>query len=363
MYNVFAIDIGSTTTRIGYYHKQPPVLRETMYHPRQGPLSMDEQLELRKCSIWEFISAKGIDPAGIDIYVSRGGLGKPGPSGIYRINEAMKKDLLSGVYGLHVSAIGPVIAHLIAQTYGKDAIVVDPPSSDEFCEEARFSGTPQITRRSAFHALNHKAAARKACEEMGKSYSDVNMVVAHMGAGITIGAHRKGKVIDATHGLYEGPFTPERAGGLPTIALLDLMQQQGYSRDEVQRYLIGEGGLIAYLKTRDVPAIEEKIRQGDVYALQIYRAMAYQIAKDIGAMAVVLTGRVDAIVLTGGLANSKMLIDWIRERVSFLADIFVYPGEDEISALIAGGLRALDSSEAVLPYPPKVSDEQQNPKK
>ena len=356
MYSVFAIDIGSTTTRIGYYHRQPPILRETMYHPRQGPLSMEEQLDLRKRSICEFISANGIDPVGIDIFVSRGGLGKPGPSGIYRINEAMKEDLLSGAYGLHVSAIGPVIAHLIAQSYGRDAIVVDPPSSDEFCEEARISGHPQITRKSAFHALNQKAAAIKACGEMGRSYSEVNMVVAHMGAGITIGAHRKGKVIDANHGLYEGPFTPERAGSLPTMALLDLMQQQGYSRDQVQRCLIGEGGLFAYLKTRDVPQIEDKIRHGDAYAQQIYRAMAYQIAKDIGAMAVVLQGSIDSIVLTGGLANSKMLIDWIRERVSFLADIFVYPGEDEISALIAGGLRALDSSEAVLSYPPDAPE-------
>jgi len=358
VYSVFAIDIGSTTTRIGYYHKQPPILRETIYHPGQGSLSIHEQLHLRKDSIWEFLSTKGIDPAGIDIFVSRGGLGKPGPSGIYRINEAMKEDLLSGVYGLHVSAIGPLIAHLIAQSYDKDAIVVDPPSSDEFCEEARISGHPLITRRSAFHALNHKAAARKACEEMGRSYSDVNMVVAHMGGGITIGAHRKGQVIDATHGLFEGPFTPERAGSLPTMALLDLMQQQGYSRDEMHRHLIGEGGLVAYLKTGDVPAIEEKISNGDVYAQQIYQAMAYQIAKDIGAMAVVLMGSIDAIVLTGGLANSKMLVGWIRKRVGFLADIFVYPGEDEISALIEGGLRALDSSEAVLSYPPDVPAEQ-----
>ena len=290
MYSVIAVDIGSTTTRIGYYHKKPPVLRDVFYHTAQESLSMDEQLEVRKRSILEFIFMQGIDPAGIDMYVSRGGLGKPGPSGIYRINNAMKEDLLSGAYGLHVSAVGPVIAHTIAQSYGKEAIVVDPPSSDEFTGEARISGNPQIMRRSAFHALNHKAAARKASEEMGRSYNDVNMVVVHMGGGITIGAHRKGQVIDATHGLYEGPFTPERAGNLPTMALMDLMQRQGYSWDQVQRQLIGEGGLFAYLGTKDAPAIEEKIRQGDVYAEQIYHAMAYQIAKDIGAMAVVLAG-------------------------------------------------------------------------
>jgi butyrate kinase len=356
MYSVIAIDIGSTTTRIGYYHTRPPVLRDVFYHTRQTSVSMDEQLELRKRSIWEFISAQGIDPAGIDMYVSRGGLGKPGPSGIYRINEAMKEDLLSGAYGLHVSAVGPVIAHAIAQSYGKEAIVVDPPSSDEFHEEARISGNPQITRRSAFHALNHKAAARKASREMGRSYGEVNMVVVHMGGGITIGAHRKGQVIDATHGLYEGPFTPERAGSLPTMALLDHMQKQGYSRDQVQRQLIGEGGLFAYLGTRDVPEIEEKIRQADVYAEKIYRAMAYQVAKEIGAMAVVLTGKVDAIVLTGGLASSEMLVGWIREMVGFIADILVYPGEDEISALIEGGLRVLESREAVLLYPPESRD-------
>lgn len=357
MYNVIAIDIGSTTTRIGYYHGKPPIVREVVHHTQKNTRSLEDQLALRKNTLLEYITSQEIDTARIDIYVSRGGLGKPGPSGIYRINEAMCEDLLGGVYGGHVSAVGPVIVRSMAQEHGKDAVVVDPPSSDEFHALARISGSPHILRKSAFHALNHKAAARKASNEMRRSYSDVNMVVAHMGGGITVGAHRKGLVIDATHGLYEGPFTPERAGNLPVMELLDFVREKGYSREQIGRRLIGEGGLIAYLGTRDVPEIEEKISRGDVYAWQIYQAMAYQIAKDIGAMSAILAGEVDAIVLTGGLANSEMLVGWIREMVGFIAKIFVYPGEDEISALIEGGLRALGSPEPILVYPPVSPDD------
>ena len=357
MYNVIAIDIGSTTTRIGYYHGNPPILKETIHHAQGNPRSLEDQLVLRKKVLLEYFTSHEIDPASIDIYVSRGGLGKPGPSGIYRINEAMCEDLLTGVYGAHVSAVGPVIARFTAQAYGKDAVVVDPPSSDEFHALARIIVYLFFLYHCVSHALNHKAASRKASKKMGRSYSDVNMVVAHMGGGITVGAHRKGQVVDATHGLYEGPFTPERAGNLPAMDLLDLVREKGYSREQIARRLVGEGGLIAYLGTRDVPEIEEKISQGEVYARQIYQAMAYQIAKDIGAMSAVLAGEVDAIVLTGGLANSEMLVGWIREMVGFIAKIVVYPGEDEISALIEGGLRALGSPESVLVYPPVSPDD------
>ena len=286
----------------------------------------------------------------IDLLISRGGLGKPGPAGVYAIDENMCRDLLTGIYGKHPSALGPAMMLHLAGKYGKRAIVVDPPSTDEFNPMARISGLPEIERRSAFHALNQKAAARRMACAIGRSYEDLHLVVAHLGGGITIGAHRKGRVVDCTHGLTEGPLTPERAGSLPTQDLIDLAFAGTMDSKRLQVRLVGRGGLAAYLGTTDAKQVEAMIRAGDEKAGLVYQAMAYQIAKDIGAMRVALKGPADGIVLTGGLAHSEMLTGWIREWVDGLAPVFVYPGEDEMHALAMNGLMILNGEAKILEY-------------
>jgi butyrate kinase len=350
MFEILAMDIGSTTTRVGYHQKDSKIIRETIQHASGEYRGLEHELVSRKKSLHDFIQRSGINMQKLDLIVSRGGLGKPGPSGVYRVDEAMREALMTGRYGEHVSAIGPVIALEIARAHGKEAVVVDPPSTDEFHELARFSGIPDLPRRSAFHALNQKAMARKACRELGKDYHDARLIVAHMGGGITVGAHGNGRVIDASHGLSEGPFTPERAGSLPTVDLMKLVLSNGWSYPQARTALVGKGGLMAYLGTGDARKIEERIRKGDAQARIVYEAMAYQVSKEIASLAAVLYGEVDAVVLTGGLAASEMLIAWVQERVSFIARVLVFPGEDEIAALVEGGIRILSGLEPILDY-------------
>lgn len=350
-YKILAINLGSTTTKAGVYENKTLSVRETISYTENRDLSFSNQLRIRKKDLLRLISEKGIDINNLDMIVSRGGLMKPTSSGIFRITAQMCEDLLSGEYGRHVSSLGPVIAYEIGKECGAETIVVDPPSTDEFHAIARYSGIPGIRRKSAFHALNQKAAARKAAMALGRAYREVNFIVVHMGGGITIGAHQRGRVVDATHGLNEGPFTPERAGSLPTLDLIDLIFSKGYSRKEVSEMLVSQGGLFAYLGTKDALKIEETIRSGDRQAVSVYRAMAYQIAKEIGAMAVVLKGELDGIILTGGLAQSELLVPRIKEWVSSVGQVMVFPGEDEIAALIDGGLRVLKKEENVKTYP------------
>jgi butyrate kinase len=353
-HRILAINVGSTSTKVAFFEDAKAVAQETIAYSSQelaGYAELRDQLPRRRQDVAAFMEKNGIAPDRLDIIISRGGLGKPGPAGVYIIDETMCDDLLAGRYGKHPSALGPAIALDMSHSSGIRAIIIDPPSTDEFEPLARISGIPDIERKSAFHALNQKAAARNAAEAMGKSYESVNFIVAHLGGGITIGAHRRGRVIDCTHGLSEGPFSPERAGGLPTLELVELAQSAKYTPKDLQRKLVGQGGLAAYLGTTDAIAVESAIDQGDGKASFIYRAMAYQIAKDIGAMAAVLNGEVDGIVLTGGLAHSKRLVDWIRSRVLFIAPVFLHPGEDEMEALAQGALRVLLGQEKELrPY-------------
>ncbi len=352
-HHLLVINVGSTSTKVGWFSGRDHAILETVRYSSEDLASyksIKEQLPRREEDILEFLKRNGIGLEGIDMIVSRGGLGKPAPAGAYMIDERMRTDLLEGKYGMHPSALGPAMALDIAKKYGIPAIVIDPPSTDEFHPLARISGLPEIERKSAFHALNQKIAARRLAREMGKNYDELNLVVAHLGGGITIGAHQKGRVIDCTHGLSEGPFTPERAGSLPTIDLLNLAFSGKFGKKEIQSRLVGQGGLMAYLSTTDGQKIGSMINAGDERAKLIYEAMAYQIAKDIGAMSVVLKGAIDGIILTGGLAHSEMLTDWIKEWVLFLAPVFVYPGEDELSALAEGGLRVLRDEEKVISY-------------
>ena len=351
--NILVINCGSTSTKVALFKALDAVAKETIdYSSAELTQYKDvkDQLPRREDDLLKFISKNNINIKEIDIIISRGGVGKPGPAGAYEISEEMCDDLITGRYGKHPSSLGPAMALDMSKKYGIQAIVVDPPTTDEFQPLARISGLPEIERRSGFHALNQKAAARRAAGEIGKKYEDVNLVVAHLGGGITIGAHRGGRVIDCTHGLSEGPFTPERTGCLLTMGLIDLAFSGKYSKEQLQRKLVGQGGLAAYLGTTDASEVEKKINGGDKKAKLVYLAMAYQIGKDIGAMSVVLKGQVDGIVLAGGLAHSRMLIGWIVERVDFIARVFIYPGEDEMTAMAEGALRVLRGEEQVKRY-------------
>jgi len=352
-YRLLVINVGSTSTKVGLFEGEKPTILDTIRYSSAALASypsLRAQLPHREDDLLNFFKANGIDLKTIDMIVSRGGLGKPAPAGAYRIDDAMCQDMMEGRYGKHPSALGPVMSLNISRRYGMPAIVIDPPSTDELHPIARISGIPEIERKSAFHALNQKIAARRLALKRGKKYEGMNLVVAHLGGGITIGAHQNGKVIDCTHGLGEGPLTPERAGALPTTDLLDLVFSEKFDKNNIQGRLVGQGGLFAYLGTTDVKKIEGMIRAGDEKAKLIFKAMAYQVAKDIGAMSVVLKGQIDGVILTGGLAHSEMLTEWIKEWVQFLSPIFVYAGEDEMSALADGGLRVMRQEEEIKHY-------------
>jgi len=350
---LLVINVGSTSTKVACFRGDTPECSGNICYRVEDLArlsSLEEQLPLREQGIMDFITKNCIDTEELDMIVSRGGLGKPGPAGAYRIDMNMCEDLLDGKYGKHVSALGPSMALKLSQKHGIPAIVIDPPSTDEYEPLARISGMPDIERKSAFHALNQKMAARKYAAEVGKRYEEINVVVAHLGGGITVGAHRRGCVIDCTHGLSEGPFTPERAGALPTMDLIDLACSGKLDKKQILGRLIGQGGLAAYLGTTDAQVVENMIKAGDEKAKHVYEAMAYQISKEIGAMAIVLKGHIDGIIITGGLAHSEMLTGWIVERTGFLAPLIIYPGEDEMAALADGGYRFLRNEEKMMLY-------------
>ncbi|MFA6412999.1 MAG: butyrate kinase [Syntrophales bacterium] len=352
-HRLLVINVGSTSTKVACFRdREPEILENIRYRSEDLAAypSLSEQLPLREMDVMKFLRKNTISLAEIDMVVSRGGLGKPAPAGAYQIDEIMCTDLLAGKYGKHPSALGPAMALSFSKQFGMPAIVIDPPSTDEFEPLARISGLPEVERKSAFHALNQKIAARRFALAKEKIYEEINVVVAHLGGGITIGAHRHGRVIDCTHGLAEGPLTPERAGALPTMDLLDLAFSGKLDKKQIQARLVGQGGLAAYLGTSDAQQVEEMIKDGDEKAMIVFEAMAYQIAKDIGAMCVVLKGEMEGIILTGGLAHSERLTGLIEEQVRFLAPVFTYPGEDEMAALAEGGIRVLRNEEKTKIY-------------
>lgn len=343
--NILVINVGSTSTRLALFRNLDCSFEENV--PYQGSEPLVPQLQNRKEGVTEVLNRRNVNIQELDIIVSRGGLMKPLPAGIYEINEKMCEDVLSGRYGVHPSGLGPPIALEFAKTLGIKAITVDPPSSDEFQELARISGIPEIERRSALHMLSQKAAARLAAEKIGIRYENGGFIVAHLGGGITIGAHLRGRVVDGTDGLSEGALTPERAGALPTLDLVDLCHKM--DAEKLRKRLVGAGGLCAYLGVKDAKEVESRIINGDRKAKLVYEAMAYQISKEVGSMATVLGGKVNAIVLTGALSNSKMLVEWIKERVKFIAPVLIVP-ENEMLALAQGAFRVLKGEVAPKKY-------------
>lgn len=354
MYRILIINPGSTSTKIGVYDDTTPVFEETLRHSAEeiGKYkTIYEQYDFRKNVILNSVVEKGIDIKSIDAVVGRGGLLKPIEGGTYAVNDKMLEDLKVGFQGQHASNLGGIIAYEIAKPLNIPSFIVDPVVVDEMEDIARISGMPEIQRISIFHALNQKAVARRYAREYGSKYEDLNLIVAHMGGGISVGAHRKGRVIDVNNALDgEGPFSPERTGTLPVAALLKLCYSGRYTLDEMKKKITGKGGFVAYLNTNDAREVEKMAREGNREAELIYKAMAYQVAKEIGACAAVLKGDVDAIILTGGLAYGKEYAEWIRERVSFIGKVVVYPGEDELLALAEGGLRVLSGEEKAKEY-------------
>ena len=355
-FKILAINPGSTSTKISVFKDNDEIFTETIRHSSEDIQQFKkiiDQFEFRKNIIEKILNENHLLDEELDAVVGRGGLLRPLSGGTYLIGEAILRDLRAGVSGEHASNLGGIIAHEIGEDFNIPSYIVDPVVVDEFEPVARISGIPEIERKSIFHALNQKAVARSYAKEIKKPYNKLNLIVVHMGGGITIGSHKNGRVIDVTNALDgEGPLSSERSGALPAGDIIKMCFEKKYDQDFIKKRLVGKGGAVAYLGTNSIIEVLDHIEKGDKKAELILNAMIYQISKEIGAFSTVLKGKVDAIILTGGMAYSEKIIDLIKERVDFIAPIKVYPGEHEMSALAQGALRILKKEEAPLTYNP-----------
>jgi len=352
---VLAINPGSTSTKIAVFEGRSPVFIQTLQHSKEELAQFElitDQFSFRKNLILEQLEDADIPLSSINVVMGRGGLLKPVESGVFAVNQKMVDDLINCNYGEHASNLGGLIALDIAKTLpNAKAYIVNPVVVDEFDELARLSGHPKLPRRSIFHALNQKAVARDHAKHILKKYEELNLIVVHLGGGITVGAHKKGKVVDVNQGLDgDGPYSPERSGTLPVGDLTRLCFSGEYDLKQVLKMIKGAGGLIAYLDTNDAREVEERAAEGDDYAKLIYDGMAYQVSKEIGAMAAVLDFNVDGILITGGIAHGKYFVNQIISQVHRLAPVHVYPGEDEMKALAMNGQRIINGETQVMEY-------------
>lgn len=364
MARILVINPGSTSTKIALYElvddTETPILDKMLHHSNKELAKYPhiyDQYEFRRDAVLELLNQQGISLQSLDAVVGRGGVLKPIPSGTYRVNETMLHEMRHSPRREHASNLGCALAHEIAIQVGIPAFIVDPVSVDEFEPLARVSGLPDIERRSFSHALNLKATCRRAAKDLGKRYQEINLIGVHLGGGITVSAHHRGRMIDVNQALDgTGPFSPERVGGLPIGDVVRMCYSEPpyehikLSFDQMFKRLVGQGGLVAHLGTNDAIEVLRRIEAGDEHARLIFEAMAYQIAKEIGLMATVLKGQVDAIFLTGALAHSKLLVDWISERTSWIAPILIYPGQIEMLALAQGAWRVLNGEEQAREY-------------
>ena len=354
---ILVLNPGSTSTKLAVFEGDSCVYEGVVRHSELELGRFEriwDQYEYRKAAILEFLGDKGIALHSFAAVVGRGGLLRPTVSGTYGVNAEMIADAREGVQGEHASNLGAVLAYGIAWDYGMQAFIVDPPCVDELEPVARYSGIPEIGRNSLVHALNVKATARAVAADLGKRVSELDLVVAHLGGGISVCALRKGRMVDVSNALFDGPFTPERAGSLPTAGLVRMCFSGEFTEAEIMKKLVGQGGFVAYLGTNSAEEVEARIEAGDRDAALVADAMVYQIAKEIGAMAVVLGGALDGIVLTGGLAKSDLFTRKVSEKVDFLGKVIVEPGEDELEALALGCLRVLRNEERAKTYPETV---------
>lgn len=354
---VLTINPGSTSTKIAIFKGLEQVFDEKIEHPVKELENFQhiiEQNAYRTEKIKESIEKHHIELKAIKAVVGRGGLLRPMPGGTYLVTEPMLADLRKGVQGEHASNLGGLIAQAIATEIGVDAFIVDPVAVDEMDKIARISGIPQIERRSLGHALNIKAVSHRYANEVGQNLKELRLIVAHLGGGISVAPVAQAKIKDYNNANEMGPFSPERTGGLPVGDLVKLCFSGTYSHKEMKRKIKGKGGIVSYLGTNDLREIEKMMAQGDVKAQLIFDAMCYQIGKEIGQMATVLKGQVDAIIITGGMAHSEKLCKFIKEMVSFIAKVVVYPGEDEMKALNEGVHRVLKGEEIPKKYEKEV---------
>ncbi|QHJ71438.1 butyrate kinase [Planococcus halotolerans] len=354
-YRILVINPGSTSTKIGVFDNDILIMEKTIRHSTEAinefPTIID-QYAFRKQTILEALDKEGMNVSKLSAVCGRGGLLRPIEGGTYAVNEAMLADLRKGVSGQHASNLGGIIANEIAAGLNIPAFIVDPVVVDELDPIARISGFSLIERKSIFHALNQKAVARRYAKEKGRRYEDLRLIVTHMGGGITVGVHKEGRVVEVNNGLHgDGPFSPERAGTVPAGDLVELCFSGQYYRHEIMKRLVGQGGLVSYLGTNDAVTVEKRIQKGDRQAEMVYDAMAYQVAKEIGSASAVLQGKVDAIILTGGLAYGKGFVKAISDRISWIADVAVHPGENELQALAEGAVRVLNNEETAKIYP------------
>lgn len=347
---VLVINPGSTSTKLAVFNTDELIISEKITHTADQLKNFSkiwDQYDFRLSVIRDWVNEKVKQ---CNAVVAIGGLLRPVAGGTYQVNQEMINDARGDFQGAHVSNLGCVLAHEISQQFNCSAYIVDPVSVNEYEPLAFYSGHPEVKRRALSHALNLHATARIAAKDLQIPYEKSSFVVCHLGGGISITPMRGGKIIDSNSAISEGPFSPERSGGLPLQEFITLCMSEKYTEDEIRRIPNGKGGLIAYLGTNSVEEVEKMVEAGDEKSCEVYQAMAYQIAKEIGAMSTVLKGKVDAIILTGGVAHSKMLTAWVEERVKFIAQVVVYPGEDEMSALANGVMRILNGEEQAKEY-------------
>lgn len=348
------INPGSTSTKIGVFEDETLLFEETLRHSTEEIAqyaTIVDQKDFRKEIILNLLKEKNFDIHSLNVVVGRGGMLKPIPGGTYAVTDDILADLKVGVQGQHASNLGGILAREIADSIGVPSYIVDPVVVDELMPIARYSGVPEIKRISIFHALNQKAVAKRYAKEIGKPYESLRLIVVHMGGGVSVGAHEYGKVVDVFNALDgDGAFSPERAGGLPSGALIKMCFSGKYTEKEVYKKVVGNGGFNGYLGTNDMREVTKRANEGDEKAAEAKQAFLLQVAKDIGSMACVLNGKVDQIIVTGGIAYGKDVVESLRERAEWIAPFTVYPGEDELLALAQGALRVMNGEEKVMEY-------------
>ncbi len=348
------INPGSTSTKIGVFEDETLLFEETLRHSTEEIAqyaSIVDQKDFRKDIIVNLLKEKNFDINSLNMVVGRGGMLKPIPGGTYEVSDDLLEDLKIGKQGQHASNLGGILAREIGDSIGVPSYIVDPVVVDELAPVSRYSGVPELPRTSVFHALNQKAVAKRYAKETGKAYDSMNLIVVHMGGGVSVGAHNQGKVIDVFNALDgDGAFSPERAGAVPSGALIKMCFSGQYTEKEVYKKFVGNGGFNAYCSTNDMRDVEKMVQGGDAKAAEVREAFITQVAKDIGSMACVLKGKIDQIIVTGGIAYDKVVVEGLKERAGWIAPMTVYPGEDELLALVQGGLRVLNGEEKAMTY-------------
>lgn len=348
------INPGSTSTKIGVFEDENLLFEETLRHSTEEIsqyASIVDQKDFRKKIITDLLTEKNFDIKSLNVVVGRGGMLKPIPGGTYAVTDALLEDLRIGKQGQHASNLGGILAREIGDEIGVPSYIVDPVVVDELQDVARYSGVPELPRTSVFHALNQKAVAKRYAKESGKAYESLRLIVVHMGGGVSVGAHINGRIVDVFNALDgDGAFSPERAGAVPSGALIKMCFSGKYTEKEVYSKIVGKGGFNAYLGTNDMRQVNKMVEEGDAKAKEVREAFMYQVAKDMGSMACVLEGKVDQIIVTGGIAYNETVVNYLKEKAGWIAPFTVYPGEDELLALAQGALRVMNGEEKAMEY-------------